>query len=154
MELTILMPCLNEAETLEVCISKAQSFINKYNIEGEVLIADNGSADGSQSIALNSGARVINVNEKGYGNTLIKGIGGARGKYIIMGDSDDSYDFSDLKPFIDKLRDGYDLVMGNRFKGGILKGAMPPLHRYLGNPVLSFIGKIFSKVHAVIFIVV
>jgi glycosyltransferase involved in cell wall biosynthesis len=145
MELTILMPCLNEAETLALCISKAKSFITRHHIKGEILIADNGSTDGSQSIALRLGARVINVDEKGYGNTLMGGIKNSRGKYIIMGDSDDSYDFSKLKPFIDKLRQGYDLVMGNRFKGGILPGAMPPLHRYLGNPVLSFIGKIFFK---------
>jgi hypothetical protein len=112
-------------------------------VAGEVLIADNGSTDGSQAIARGLGARVIDVREKGYGAALIAGIAGARGRYVIMGDSDDSYDFSALDPFIAKLRDGYDLVMGNRFKGGIAPGAMPPLHRYLGNPVLSTIGRVF-----------
>lgn len=142
MELTILMPCLNEALTLGICINKAKAFLNKYNIDGEILIADNGSTDGSQQIATELGARVINVSTKGYGAALIAGCNNAYGKYVIMGDSDDSYDFSNLMPFVEKLREGYDLVMGNRFKGGIDKGAMPPLHRYLGNPVLSFIGRV------------
>jgi hypothetical protein len=142
-ELTILMPCLNEAETLGICIEKALGFLTRSGISGEVLIADNGSSDGSQEIAVRLGARVIQVPEKGYGAALIAGIAAARGRYVIMGDSDDSYDFSVLDPFIAKLRDGFDLVMGNRFKGGIAPGAMPPLHRYLGNPVLSTIGRIF-----------
>ena len=142
-ELTILMPCLNEAETLGICIEKALGFLRRSGISGEVLIADNGSSDGSQEIAVRLGARVIQVPEKGYGAALIAGIAAARGRYVIMGDSDDSYDFSVLDPFIAKLRDGFDLVMGNRFKGGIAPGAMPPLHRYLGNPVLSTIGRIF-----------
>ena len=142
-ELTILMPCLNEAETLAICIEKALGFLRRSGISGEVLIADNGSSDGSQEIAVRLGARVIQVPEKGYGAALIAGIAAARGRYVIMGDSDDSYDFSVLDPFIAKLRDGFDLVMGNRFKGGIAPGAMPPLHRYLGNPVLSTIGRIF-----------
>lgn len=142
MELTILMPCLNEAQTLGVCIEKAKTFLKENNIDGEILIADNGSTDGSQEIAINSGARVINISEKGYGAALIGGCNNAYGKYIIMGDSDDSYDFLNLMPFVEKLRDGYDLVMGNRFKGGIEKGAMPPLHKYLGNPILSLIGRI------------
>jgi hypothetical protein len=115
----------------------------RSGVSGEVLIADNGSSDGSQEIARSLGARVIDVPEKGYGAALIAGIAGAQGRYVIMGDSDDSYDFSALDPFITKLRDGYDLVMGNRFKGGIAPGAMPPLHRYLGNPVLSTIGRVF-----------
>ena len=143
LELTILMPCLNEAETLATCIQKAMGYLARSGVSGEVLIADNGSSDGSQAIARGLGARVIDVPEKGYGAALIAGIAGAQGRYVIMGDSDDSYDFSALDPFIAKLRDGYDLVMGNRFKGGIAPGAMPPLHRYLGNPVLSTIGRVF-----------
>ena len=145
MELTILMPCLKEEKTLKTCISKANSFLINNNIDGEVLIADNGSTDGSQEIAINTGARVVNVPEKGYGAALIGGCEAAYGKYVIMGDSDDSYDFSNIMPFVEKLREGYDLVMGNRFKGGIEKGAMPPLHKYLGNPVLSTIGRILYK---------
>lgn len=142
-ELTILMPCLNEAETLETCIKKAFQFLAKTSINGEVLIADNGSTDGSQEIAIRNGAQVIAIPEKGYGSALKGGILAAKGKYLIMGDSDDSYDFSSLDYYIEKLRNGYDLVMGNRFKGGIKNGAMPFLHRYLGNPVLSFIGRLF-----------
>ena len=143
MELTILMPCLNEAETLEVCIQKARTYLEKSGVEGEILIADNGSTDGSQDIARRCGARVVDVAERGYGAALIGGCNAAQGKYVIMGDADDSYDFLHLDPFVEKLREGYDLVMGNRFKGGIEPGAMPPLHRYLGNPVLSFIGRLF-----------
>lgn len=142
MELTILMPCLNESKTLAICINKAKTFLQQNNIDGEILVADNGSTDDSQKIAIENGARVINVEEKGYGSALISGCNNALGKYVIMGDSDDSYDFLNLMPFVEKLREGYDLVMGNRFKGGIEKGAMPSLHRYLGNPVLSFIGRI------------
>ena len=142
-ELTILMPCLNEAETLETCIKKAFQFLAKNSINGEVLIADNGSTDGSQEIAIRNGAQVIAIPEKGYGSALKGGILAAKGKYLIMGDSDDSYDFSSLDYYVEKLRNGYDLVMGNRFKGGIKTGAMPFLHRYLGNPVLSFIGRLF-----------
>ena len=143
LELTILMPCLNEAETLEKCISKAKTFLEKNKVNGEVLIADNGSTDGSQEIALKNGARIINVPIKGYGAALIEGTKAALGKYVIMGDADDSYNFLNLMPFAQKLREGYDLVMGNRFAGGITKDAMPKLHRYLGNPVLSFIGRLF-----------
>lgn len=143
--LTVLMPCLNEAETLATCITKAQKSIIKLQIPGEVLIADNGSTDGSQRIAKEHGARVVDIPEKGYGSALIGGIHAARGKYIIMGDADDSYDFLSLRPFVEKLEEGYELVMGNRFKGGIAKGAMPPLHRYLGNPVLSGIGRILYR---------
>ena len=144
-ELTILMPCLNEAETLSRCIQKAKSFLQIENIKGEILIADNGSTDGSQLIAEEAGARVINVATRGYGAALKSGIAAARGQYVVMGDADDSYDFQSLGSFVDKLRDGYDLVMGNRFRGGIQKGAMPFLNRYLGNPVLSMIGRILFK---------
>jgi glycosyltransferase involved in cell wall biosynthesis len=144
-ELTILMPCLNEAETLATCIVKANESLKSLHLAGEVLIADNGSTDGSQEIARSLGARVVQVERKGYGNALMRGIATARGKYVIMGDSDDSYDFTNLGPFIDKLRAGYDLVMGNRFLGGIQPGAMPNLHRYLGNPVLTAIGRLFFK---------
>ncbi len=142
-ELTILMPCLDEAETLEVCIGKALASLRELKINGEVLISDNGSTDGSQQIARDAGARVVDAPIKGYGGALQAGIASARGKYIIMGDADDSYDFSNLGPFVEKLRQDYDLVMGNRFKGGIEPGAMPPLHKYLGNPVLSFLGRLF-----------
>ncbi|MEL6840786.1 MAG: glycosyltransferase family 2 protein [Pseudomonadota bacterium] len=142
-ELTILMPCLNEAETLEICIVKAFDYLKRSGVDGEVLIADNGSTDGSQEIAKGLGARVVDVPVKGYGAALGAGIAAARGRYVIMGDSDDSYDFSNLDPFVEQLRDGADLVMGNRFLGGIEKDAMPPLHRYLGNPVLSAVGRIF-----------
>lgn len=145
MELTILMPCLNEAETIATCINKAMDYLEKTGINGEVLIADNGSTDGSQAIATQLGARLINIPIKGYGAALSGGISGAKGDYVIMGDCDDSYDFSNLDLFIEKLRGGFDLVMGNRFKGGIAKGAMPFLHRYLGNPVLSFLGRIFFQ---------
>ena len=142
-ELTIVMPCLNEAETLATCIRKAQRSLNELKIIGEIVVADNGSTDGSQEIARQTGTRVILVEDRGYGNALMAGIAAARGTYVIMGDADDSYDFSALGPFIEKLREGYDLVMGNRFLGGINRGAMPPLHRYLGNPVLTTIGRLF-----------
>ena len=142
-ELTILMPCLNEEETLETCIKKAKCFLDDSGIVGEILIADNGSTDHSVQIAEKQNARVITVLEKGYGAALNAGCEAARGKYVIMGDADDSYDFLHLMPFVEKLRSGYDLVMGNRFTGGIAKGAMPWSHRYIGNPVLSFIGRLF-----------
>lgn len=144
-ELTILMPCLNEAETLEVCIRKARGFLERSGINGEVLISDNGSTDGSQALAESLGARVTHAPRRGYGAALINGIETARGRYIIMGDADDSYDFENLQPFVDRLRGGADLVMGNRFAGGIAPGAMPPLHKYLGNPVLSGIGQLFFR---------
>ncbi|MGY1781216.1 glycosyltransferase family 2 protein [Geodermatophilus sp. SYSU D01036] len=144
-ELSIVMPCLNEAETLAVCIRKARGYLERSGVRGEVVIADNGSTDGSQAIAEAEGARVVPVTEKGYGNALLGGIRASRGRYVIMGDADDSYDFSDLDPFVAELRAGADLVMGNRFQGGIEDGAMPPLHRYLGNPVLSFVGRLFFK---------
>ena len=146
-ELTVLMPCLNEAETLGICITKAQSYLSRSGVEGEIVIADNGSTDGSQQIAKALGARVIDVAERGYGSALIAGIEASRSRYVIMGDSDDSYDFSRLEQFVDALRKGNDLVIGNRFKGGIAPGAMPPLHRYLGNPVLSGIGRLFFKIN-------
>lgn len=144
-ELTILMPCLDEAETLAICIDKAQDFLKRSDISGEVLIADNGSTDGSQQIAADHGARVVPVDIKGYGAALAGGIAAARGKYVIMGDADDSYDFSNLDQFVEALRAGNHLVMGNRFRGGVAPGAMPPLHKYLGNPVLSFAGRLFFK---------
>ncbi len=142
-ELSIVMPCLNEAETLAICITKANNWLVQNNVIGEVVIGDNGSTDGSQKIATDLGARVINVPSKGYGSALMGAIEASYGKYVIMGDSDDSYDFGNLNLFVQELRNGYDLVMGNRFKGGVAKGAMPFLHRYLGNPVLSFIGRLF-----------
>src|SRR6201996_1306830 len=137
------MPCLNEAETVATCVRKAVQFISDSGVSGEVVVADNGSTDGSRKLAEDAGARVVPIPERGYGNALMGGIVAARGEYVIMGDADDSYDFTNLMPFIEQLRDGADLVMGNRFKGGIEPGAMPPLHRYLGNPVLSFIGRLF-----------
>lgn len=143
LELSIVMPCLNEAETLEVCIRKAQGFLDTHQVRGEIVIADNGSTDGSDQIARRMGARLIPVSEKGYGAALMGGITAARGRYVVMGDADDSYDFTALAPFVERLRAGADLVMGNRFRGGIAPGAMPPLHKYLGNPVLTGIGRLF-----------
>ena len=145
MEFTVLMPCLNEAETVAVCVRKAATFLADHGINGEVLVADNGSTDGSQQLAAEAGARVVNVAEPGYGNALLGGIIAACGEYVIMGDADDSYDFAALMPFVEQLRTGADLVMGNRFSGGIVSGAMPTLHRYLGNPVLSFTGRLFFR---------
>jgi glycosyltransferase involved in cell wall biosynthesis len=145
LELTILMPCLNEAETIASCVRKARGYIEKHGLRAEVLVADNGSTDGSQVLAQACGARVIEVDARGYGAALLGGIQAARGRYIVMGDADDSYDFSALEPFLDKLRAGYELVVGNRFLGGIKPHAMPPLHRYLGNPVLSGIGRLLFQ---------
>ncbi len=142
-ELSVVMPCLNEAETLGTCVEKALRFLERHGIAGEVIVADNGSTDGSQDIAERLGARVVPVAARGYGSALTGGIAAARGRYVIMGDSDDSYDFGDLMAFDEKLRDGHDLVMGNRFKGGIKPGAMPFLHRYFGNPFLSGLGRLF-----------
>ena len=141
-ELSILMPCLNEAETLGACIDKAAGFLRNSGIDGEVIVADNGSTDESQTIAAAHGARVVVVATPGYGAALLGGIQAAHGRYVIMGDSDGSYDFAALDPFVEALRQGFDLVMGNRFRGGIAEGAMPALHRYLGNPVLSAIGRL------------
>jgi glycosyltransferase involved in cell wall biosynthesis len=144
-EVSIVMPCLNEARTLPVCIAKARAFLQRSGVDGEIVVADNGSTDGSQAIAERLGARVVNVSERGYGAALRAGIAAARGRYVIMGDSDDSYDFENLDPFVSRLRAGFDLVMGNRFAGGIAPGAMPWHHRYVGNPVLTFIGRLFFK---------
>jgi hypothetical protein len=145
-ELTILMPCLNEAETLAGCIDQARDFLTRQRIDGEVLIADNGSTDGSVRIAEEHGARVVHVAPKGYGAALMHGMRAARGTYLIFGDCDRSYDFSRLEPFVERLRAGNDLVMGNRFLGGITCGAMPWLHKYVGNPVLSYLGRLFFAV--------
>ena len=145
MELTILIPCLNEESSIGVCVTKALNYISNNNIDGEVLVSDNGSIDNSVNIVKDLGGRVIHTEEKGYGSALINGINNAEGKYIIMGDADDSYDFSNLNPFMEKLREEYDLVMGNRFKGTIEKGAMPWHHQYIGNPVLSGIGRLLYK---------
>jgi glycosyltransferase involved in cell wall biosynthesis len=143
--LSIVMPCLNEAATLGMCISKARAYLARQSFSGEIIVADNGSTDGSQQIAESLGARVITIHERGYGNALQTGIKSAGGKFVIMGDSDDSYDFGSLDAFVDKLQVGYDLVLGNRFEGGIKDGAMPPLHRYFGNPVLTAIGRLLFK---------
>lgn len=145
-ELTILMPCLNEAETLATCIDKAREFLRDHQVVGEVVVADNGSTDGSREIAARHGARVVPVAARGYGAALMGGIAAAEGRFVVMGDADDSYDFSNLMPFLEALRGGADLVMGNRFRGGIGAGAMPVLHRYLGNPVLSFLGRLFFRI--------
>jgi len=142
-ELSIVMPCLNEFDTVGTCISKAKSFLTDNSVSGEVIVADNGSSDGSQELAEKMGAKVVPVAVKGYGSALIGGITAAKGKYVIMADADDSYDFYDLMPVLAKLRQGYELVMGNRFGGTIMPGAMPFLHRYLGNPVLSSLGRLF-----------
>ncbi|MEJ6511300.1 MAG: glycosyltransferase family 2 protein [Acidimicrobiales bacterium] len=145
MELTVVLPCLNEAETLAVCIRKAKGSIEGLGINGEVVIADNGSTDGSQDIARAEGARVVDVPIRGYGAALTAGIADAKGRFVIMGDADDSYDLSNLGPFVEALRGGADLVMGNRFAGGIEPGAMPALHRYLGNPVLTAVGRVLFR---------
>jgi glycosyltransferase involved in cell wall biosynthesis len=144
-ELTILMPCLNEAETLAACIADAKGFLERFGVTGEVVVADNGSTDGSQGIAEAAGARLVAVPTRGYGAALQGGIAAARGMFVIMADADGSYDFSGLLPFVERLRAGADVVMGNRFAGGIDAGAMPLLHRYLGNPVLSFLGRLFFR---------
>lgn len=148
LELSIVMPCLNEAETLEACIRKAQGAIERGGFSAEIVIADNGSTDGSREIAERLGARVVSIGEKGYGSALRGGIAAARGRFIIMGDADDSYDFSAIAPFVEKLREGFDLVMGNRFRGGIAPGAMPWKHRWVGNPVLTGIGRLFFRCEA------
>jgi glycosyltransferase involved in cell wall biosynthesis len=144
-ELSVVMPCLNEAETLEACIRKAQQALQSAGICGEVIVADNGSVDGSIEIAERAGARVVNVSERGYGSALMAGIAAASGEFILMGDADESYDFGHVARFLQPLREGADLVMGNRFAGGIAKGAMPPLHQYFGNPALSWLGRLFFR---------
>lgn len=144
-QISVVMPCLNEAETLGHCITKAQHALEELEIPFEIVVADSGSVDGSAGIAEFLGAHVVRAAQKGYGAALIAGINAARGKYVVMADSDDSYDFAHIPRFIDALEQGHDLVMGNRFLGGIKPKAMPPLHRYLGNPVLSFIGRLLFK---------
>ena len=136
------MPCLNEAATVADCVTQAREAIARYGIDGEVIVADNGSTDGSRELAAAAGARVVPVPLRGYGSALLTGITAARGEYVVMGDADGSYDFMAIDKFLAKLREGYDLVMGNRFKGGVEAGAMPFLHRWLGNPVLSFLGRL------------
>ncbi len=145
LEVSVVMPCLNEARTVGTCVRKALDTIGRLGVRGEVVVADNGSTDGSQAIAADFGARVVPVDRLGYGSALRAGITAARGKFVIMGDCDDSYDFTQIGAFLDKLRGGFDLVMGNRFVGGISPGAMPLLHRYVGNPVLSWLGRLFFK---------
>jgi len=142
-EVSIVMPCLNEAETLAKCIRHAQSAIAKGGLAAEIIVADNGSTDGSQKVATDLGAKVVDVPRKGYGSALIGGIDAAQGRFVVMGDADDSYDFEAIGLLIDKLREGYDLVVGNRFMGGIQPGAMPWSHRWVGNPVLTFISRVF-----------
>jgi glycosyltransferase involved in cell wall biosynthesis len=144
-ELSIVLPCLNEAETVKTCVGKAVRWLADNGVAGEVIVADNGSTDDSQELAIEAGARVVSVRWKGYGNALLHGIRAARGRYVLMADADDSYDLENLGPFLERLRDGDDLVMGNRFAGGIEDGAMPWLHRWIGNPILSFIGRLFYK---------
>ena len=144
-ELSVVVPCLDEAETLQSCIEKIQRVFHENSIGGEIIVADNGSTDGSHSIASRMGARVVHVREKGYGNALRGGIAAARGKYVITGDADDSHDLAQIPAFLAKLQDGYELVIGNRFKGEVQAGAMPPLHRYLGTPILTGLGKLFFR---------
>jgi glycosyltransferase involved in cell wall biosynthesis len=144
-EVSIVMPCLNEVETLGTCIKKAQHAIKEHGLAAEIIVADNGSTDGSQAAAMKLGVTVVDVAKKGYGNALRGGIDAARGRFVIMGDADDSYDFAAIGPMIDKLRDGYDMVLGNRFAGGIERGAMPWLHRWVGNPALTWISRVMFK---------
>jgi glycosyltransferase involved in cell wall biosynthesis len=145
LELTVVLPCLDEAETVEVCVRKALTSMRDLGVVGEVIVADNGSTDGSQDLARAAGARVVDVPMRGYGAAIRGGIDAARGRYVLMADADDSYALDDLGPFVEAMRAGNDLVMGNRFKGSIEPGAMPFLHKYLGNPVLSFIGRLFFR---------
>jgi len=142
-EISVVLPCLNERETVGTCVAKAVATLQAAGLNGEVIVGDNGSTDGSVEIAKAAGARVVRVEQRGYGNALKGGIDAAHGVYVLMADSDDSYDFRHIPRFVEQLREGSDLVMGNRFWGGIGKGAMPPLHRYLGNPVLTAIGRLF-----------
>lgn len=144
-EVSVILPCLNEAETLGACIRQIQETFERAGLKGEILVGDNGSTDGSREIAKSLGARVVLVPQKGYGSALMGGIGGALADYVVMGDADGSYDFRDVPRFVSQLRAGADLVMGNRFRGGIKPGAMPPLHQYFGNPVMTGIGRLFFK---------
>ncbi|MFZ4760905.1 MAG: glycosyltransferase family 2 protein, partial [Burkholderiaceae bacterium] len=144
-QLTVVMPCLNEARTVAACVAKARGFFERSGIAGEVVVADNGSTDGSQALAIAAGARVVAIEQRGYGAALMGGIAAARGRWVVMGDADDSYDFASLDAIVERLAGGAQLVMGNRFTGGIDPNAMPPLHRYLGNPVLSFIGRLLFR---------
>jgi GT2 family glycosyltransferase len=144
-EVSIVMPCLDEAETLRSCIEEARDFLRRQDVAGEIVVADNGSTDGSRDVAAQCGARVVDVPTRGYGAALQAGIAAARGRYVVMGDADGSYDFGHLDGFLDRLRGGDQLVMGNRYRGGIERGAMPALHRYLGNPVLSSLGRLFFR---------
>ena len=144
-ELSIVMPCRDEAETLERCVAKARRYLDSASVDGEIIVVDNGSTDGSGALARRLGVRVVEVADPGYGSALLGGILAARGTFVVMGDADDSYDFSDLEPFVTALRGGADLVMGDRFAGGIEEGAMPALHRYVGNPALSFLGRLFFR---------
>lgn len=142
------MPCLDEAETIETCVRKAQKAFESYGLRGEVIVADNGSTDGSPALAAGCGARVVPVAQKGYGAAIMGGVAAARGTYVVIGDSDDSYDFTAIYPFVEKLREGYDLVVGSRFphrNGRILPGAMPWMHRWIGTPALSAIGRLFFR---------
>lgn len=143
LEISVVLPCLNERETVGTCVAKAKAALQAAGLSGEVIVADNGSNDGSVEIARSAGARVVHVDERGYGNALRGGIQAARGTFVLMADADDSYDFRHILRFLDELRKGSELVMGNRFLGGIQAGAMPPLHRYLGNPVLTAVGRLF-----------
>ena len=146
MELSIILPCLNEADSLAICLRKAHNFLKENGVDGEVIVADNGSSDESQKIAIENNALLVVELEKGYGNAITEGINASKGKYLIIGDADDSYDFNSLLPFLTLMREGTQLVIGNRFKGGIEKGAMPFLHKYLGNPLLSFMGRSFFNI--------
>jgi glycosyltransferase involved in cell wall biosynthesis len=145
MTLSIIIPALNEEKTVAVCVRKALRAIERLSTEGEVLVMDNGSTDNTVKVAEEAGARVINISEKGYGSALMSGFEAAKGKFLIMADADDSYNFEEIEPFVNKLKEGYDLVMGNRFKGEIQKSAMPFLHYYLGTPVLTWIMNLFFK---------
>ena len=143
LDLSIVIPCLNEAETLGACIRQARLGIQRSGLEGEIIVADNGSSDGSTDIALSLGARLVKVPQRGYGNASRAGIEAAKGRFVIMGDADLSYDFSELRPFLERFSEGFDLVIGNRFKGGIQPGAMPWQNRWIGNPVLTALGRLF-----------
>ncbi|MCW2679664.1 MAG: glycosyl transferase [Frankiales bacterium] len=145
-EVSVVLPCLDEARTVATCVQKASRALAELGVEHEVVVADNGSTDGSRELAAAAGARVVEVERRGYGAALAAGIADARGRYVLMADADDSYALDAVGPFVDALRSGNDLVMGNRFAGHIERGAMPPLHRYLGNPVLSFIGRLFFRI--------